>query len=66
MCIYKYSASRPQLVRHPNLAEHFEDRRVLGIRLKRGQVQGAMPVRTVGVLSIELVTLNHKFRHIAA
>lgn len=56
----------PRLIRQSDLSEHFRDGRVLGIRLKGGQVQSAVSVGTVGVLRIEPVTLDYKLCHIAA
>ena len=37
----------PQLVRQSNLTEHFGAGRILGIRLKRGQIQDAIPITEV-------------------
>ncbi len=56
----------PKLICQPDFPEHFGDGRILGIRLKGGQVQSAVPVGTVGVLGVESVALDHKFRYIAA
>ena len=57
---------RPQLVCQPDLPEHLRDGRVLGVRLKGGQMQSTVSVGTIGVFCVEPIALDHKFCYIAA
>ena len=56
----------PQLVCQPDLPEHLRDGRVLGVRLKGGQMQSTVSVGTIGVFCVEPIALDHKFCYIAA